>query len=279
MKINYKCKICEKEISRYIGKHLKLYHNLTKKEYYDTFYYKENEDICRYCGKFTPFLSIQKGYQEHCCQICSKLNKEKQKQYEQTCIRNHGCKNTFQIKDKNGKTKAQNTWIENLGVDNPFKSEKIKNKIKHTNLTNIGVEYPAQNKEIHKKQLKNSHKKYKAPNGRTYDSSWEYKFELYLIEHKINYVYQPDDLNFIWFDINGKSHEYIPDFKIIKDNKEYIIEIKGKHFFDKNGIFINPFDMSDEGKQNALLKYNCMIKNNVKIFKIKDLQQLGINVK
>lgn len=37
--------------------------------------------------------------------------------------------------------------------------------------------------------------------------------------------------------------------------------------------------MSEEGKQNALLKYNCMIKNNVKILKLKDLQNLGINVK
>lgn len=43
--------------------------------------------------------------------------------------------------------------------------------------------------------------------------------------------------------------------------------------------YINPYDMSEEGKQNALLKYNCMIKNNVKILKLKDLQNLGINVK
>lgn len=28
-----------------------------------------------------------------------------------------------------------------------------------------------------------------------------------------------------------------------------------------------------------ILKYNCMIKNNVKILKLKDLQNLGINVK
>lgn len=279
MKIKYKCIICGRELDRYIGKHLKLYHNLSKKEYYDTFFYKANEDKCKYCGKLTPFLSINKGYQEHCCQSCSKLDKEKQKQYEQTCIERHGCKNTFQIKDKNGKTKAQNTWIKNLGVDNPFKSDKIKTKITQTNLEKIGVKYPAQNSKIHKKQMKNSHKKYKAPNGKTYDSSWEYKFEQYLIENHIQYIFQPDDLDLIWYDINGKPHEYYPDFKIFKNEKEFIIEIKGKHFFDKNGTYINPYDMSEEGKQNALLKYNCMIKNNVKILKLKDLQNIGINVK
>lgn len=59
---------------------------------------------------------------------------------------------------------------------------------------------------------------------------------------------------FKWVDINGKERTYIPDFKIIKENKEEIIEIKGDYFFDKNGKFFNPYDKTEKGYKNAELK-------------------------
>lgn len=138
--------------------------------------------------------------------------------------------------------------------------------------TKYGCDNPSQNVEIHKKQM---YSKFKAPNGKLYDSSWEYKFELYLIENKIKYEYQPN-MNLKYIDYNGKERFYIPDFKIINENYEQLIEIKGDHFFDKNGNFFDPYNKTEAGYYNAKQKYNCMINNGVKIVKSADLILLGI---
>lgn len=47
------CKICNLEINSY--SHLKK-HNITSKDYYDTFLKMDNEGIC-YCGNDTAFIS------------------------------------------------------------------------------------------------------------------------------------------------------------------------------------------------------------------------------
>lgn len=117
--------------------------------------------------------------------------------------------------------------------------------------------------------------KYNAPNGKKYDSSWEYLFENYLIEHKIDYIYQSNE-TFTWYDVNGKSHEYIPDFYLPNTNE--FIEIKGDYFFDKNGKFFDPYDKTEEGYKNAELKWNCMMENNVKVYTSKELIDLGIKL-
>ena len=99
-----------------------------------------------------------------------------------------------------------------------------------------------------------------------------------MIENNIQYTYQ-SKTTFKWIDIDGKEHKYIPDFSILIDNKEEFIEIKGDHFFDENGNYINPYDKSEKGYANAKLKWECMINANVKIYKLKDLINLGIKIK
>ena len=103
-------------------------------------------------------------------------------------------------------------------------------------------------------------------NGKKYDSSWEYKFECYLIEHNIKYEYQPN-IEF-WYEFNGKKHRYYPDFAIYNDNgsiKE-IIDIKGDHLMKQ---MLDP-------KTKEHQKYLCILQNNIKLLHKKDLQELGI---
>lgn len=57
--------------------------------------------------------------------------------------------------------KLKNTCLENLGVDNPLKSEEVKEKIRKTNLKNLGVEYVTQNEDIKQKIKEINNKKLK----------------------------------------------------------------------------------------------------------------------
>lgn len=184
-----------------------------------------------------------------------------------TCLEKYGCKHPIQNKDVLEKMKQTNTKI--YGVDCYTKTKEYKERIKTywENLTDEEI----------LNLFKNRLHKFKAPNGKTYDSSWEYKFEQYLIENNIKYEYQ-SSTQFKWVDISSKERTYIPDFKIIKENKEEIIEIKGDHFFDKDGNFIDLYDKSDIGTANAKLKWECMMKAGVKVLTSKELLQLGIIV-
>lgn len=66
--------------------------------------------------------------------------------------------------------------------------------------------------------------------------------------------------------MQNKEHYYFPDFKI----NDELIEIKGDHFFDKNGNFRCPFNILNENIQNEYkAKYQCMLDNNIKILRKK----------
>jgi len=85
-------------------------------------------------------------------------------------------------------------------------------------------------------------------------------------------------MNFKYIDYIGKERSYIPDFKITDENGEQVIEIKGDHFFDKEGNFFDPYNKTEEGYYNDKSKYECMLKNKVKILKSEDLIKLGIKL-
>lgn len=181
-----------------------------------------------------------------------------------TCLEKYGCKHPAQNKDVLEKMKQTN--IEIYGVDNYAKTKEYKERIRTywENLTDEEISNIVKNR-LHK---------FKAPNGQTYDSSWEYKFEQYLVEHDIPYTYQAEK-TLKWHDVEGKEHAYIPDFAIGED-KHQLVEIKGDHFFDKDGNFTDPYDKSYTGTANATLKWECMMKAGVKVLTSKELLQLGI---
>ena len=67
------CQLCNKYIGAHAwGIHVKHIHNLTVKEYYDTYIKQPNEGLCINCGKPTTFYSMTRGYAKTCSQLCQK---------------------------------------------------------------------------------------------------------------------------------------------------------------------------------------------------------------
>jgi len=190
-----------------------------------------------------------------------------------TCFEKYGETNPMKVQEI--KENFFKKYKEKTGYDTPFNNPKVIEKRKENYYNKTGYYYNSQNPEVHKKQMCC---RYTAPNGKNYDSSWEYKFEQYLIESKIQYEYQPN-ITFKWIDFEGIERTYLPDFKLIyPDGKVEIVEIKGDQFFDKENNYIDPHDKTEIGLFNAKQKYNCMIDNGIKILRRTDLKLLGIKL-
>lgn len=100
------CQICGM-IHHNVSGHIRNFHKMSTKEYYDKYLKQPNEGICPTCGKFTAFRGLTKGgYRKHCSVKCSTL-------------------------DPNVQEKLKNTNREKYGVDNPFQAEEIKEIIKN----------------------------------------------------------------------------------------------------------------------------------------------------
>ena len=70
----YKCKICNFEYSspNGFGNHIKQFHKIETKDYYDLYLKNPKEGECKECGKETAFRGFVKGYRVHCSKSCSK---------------------------------------------------------------------------------------------------------------------------------------------------------------------------------------------------------------
>lgn len=118
----------------------------------------------------------------------------------------------------------------------------------------------------------------------TFGSSWEFLVYDFLIEHNIQFEYQPDIS--IPYEYKGTHHTYHPDFKV----GDRIIEIKGDNFFRINESsgeeeMFCPYrneDWSDEkydwmcGLYEA--KHQCMITNYVIILREQNIKNLKTNL-
>ena len=184
-----------------------------------------------------------------------------QKKQQDTCYKNYGVKNCQQsyivqqqtqqtIRSKYGKSFYTQT------------DEYTKKRIKTSNM-HYGVDHPMQCREV---MLKTKQKFKK--DGKIYDSSWEYYFEQYLIQHNIKFKYQPDI--YFWYEFNGKKHRYYPDFAIYNNDNSLkeIIDIKGDHLMKQ---MLNPSTKEHQ-------KYLCILANNIRLLHKKDLQKLGIKI-
>lgn len=88
----YICKICNKNVNS-VGSHVRQFHHLNVKDYYDKYLKQQNEGICPVCGKETTFRGITKGYLKHCSTKCNNNDPETFKQKQETSIREHGVLN------------------------------------------------------------------------------------------------------------------------------------------------------------------------------------------
>lgn len=74
MELKYICKLCNTECKNVISlnSHIQYNHkDYNTQKYYDEFYKKENEGICKTCGKPTKFSNFIKGYRNYCNNSCS----------------------------------------------------------------------------------------------------------------------------------------------------------------------------------------------------------------
>lgn len=97
-----------------------------------------------------------------------------------------------------------------------------------------------------------------------FNSLPELALYIWLTDNNIKFEYQPKNKKLLYVDIKNKQHKYYPDFYLIGCN--LLIEIKGDNHFDKiTGKMINISDRSKDYIAEA--KYQCMIENNVVIYK------------
>lgn len=238
---------------------------------------------CKVCRK--PFLNmnikkLKDGYRQTCSKKCAR--KAAMMSTEKTFLEKYGVKNAFQtsiakekIESKKEQTyeKIRKTKADRYGdpfYNNANKAAKSKikkygsvfnlEKCKSTWKEKYGCENPMQNINIRTKQQNATY----AYNNIKFDSSWELAYYIWLVDNNIKFEYQPDNPK-LWYQKDNSWHRYYPDFKLLDNNQ--LVELKGDNAFDENG---NPIK---NGWLDWKEKYECMLKNNVKVFLKDDIQQ------
>ena len=139
-----KCKECGQEFTKIdcVTRHAKMIHKMEPKAYYDKWFKKDDEGICKCCGTETKYWNLEHGYREFCSRKCfwkvtSQLESVKEKR-KQTCKEKYDSENYMQCKDF--KEKAEVTNLREYGVKNAGGSDVAIAKIKATKLANHGDE-------------------------------------------------------------------------------------------------------------------------------------------
>lgn len=199
---------------------------------------------------------------------------ECQEKMRQTNLKRYGVENYVQSDE--WLEKSRETWIEKYGETNPNKVKEVRDKIEQTCLDRYGVRYTTQLPEMIDKSMNTKIERYGTIacawhymyDSIYFDSSWEIAFYIYHTDKGHNIIHEPKRFTYY---VNGKKHNYFPDFKV--GNKYY--ELKGEQFIVryKNGkikTFINPFGGSNE---EANAKYKCLKEHNVTIIDCYKIQK------
>mgnify|MGYP001771228665 CR=1 FL=1 len=194
------------------------------------------------------------------------------KSIQKTMIKKYGGKTTMESKVL--KEKVQNTNKIVYGGISAMYSDEVRKKALNTIKNNFTIQdditSPFCIKEICDKKEKtlldrygklNFNKKYKY-NNLFFDSSWELAYYIWLKDNNVIFEYHPKPINKFKYYWKGddKIHTYYPDFKL--ENDDYI-EIKN-NFLLENMIF------DTQSLEHA--KYECMLKNNIKIISNNEIQ-------
>lgn len=210
--------------------------------------------------------------------------KDRQEKIKKTTLERHGFVSPFELKET--QEKSVQTMLKRYGVKYSRESKEIRKKLDESNERKFGVKNCWANKEIRKQIERTNLEKYGTPYGRSkkkyrydgieFDTSFELIYFIYMklqnknVERNLSYSFV--------YEYNGVSHRYFPDFK----TDEGFVEMKGDHFFAEDGTMRNPWkgkDWTEEQKKesDALYeaKHQCMLKNDVKIFRSKDVSEFS----
>jgi hypothetical protein len=124
------CKICGFRPKNYngFGSHIKQYHLIETKNYYDSYIRKDNEGKCKECENESSFYNLRRGYRDHCSKSCSKRRQPNSKGWVISKMSgyvpwNKGKKMTEEYKKNWLKGVKDTEWVNGI-------SEKTKNKIR-----------------------------------------------------------------------------------------------------------------------------------------------------
>jgi len=122
------CKICREkfESNKSMSWHVK-HHNLTNKEYYDLYIKSDKEGVCLTCGKPTEFISMNKGYRQHCCKKCLNIDKNVQTKRLNTNIKKYGPR-LFLLKKR--KIKLNKPYSQNMELVIHMQLKQLNKKLK-----------------------------------------------------------------------------------------------------------------------------------------------------
>lgn len=173
--------------------------------------------------------------------------------------------------------KSEETCMKKYNVKNVMQVPEVFERARRTTNNRYGVDHYAQSIEFHKK----CHKPFTSPkySDMAFTNSWEFKVYDFLTENHIEFEYQPAIS--IPYEYKGTYHTYHPDFLV----NGSVYEVKGDQFFrinestGKEEMFC-PYkgELSDEeyawhcGLVEA--KHQCILKNNVRILRGADVNNL-----
>jgi hypothetical protein len=204
-----------------LSHHIINFHKQSLKEYYDKWIKRENEDICKNCGKQTTILNTDKGYHQTCSSRCAHLYN-----YNKKCdanLKTYGIKHIFQLNDI--KEKSKQTRFFKYGDENFNNQEKNKS----TCMERYGVEHPRQDINIFNRIEKTTLaiKKFKDTNI-YYQGSYELDFLNRYYSLYSNITRGPS----IKYEYDGKNKLYFSDFYFSDFN--LVIECKSNYFLTKH---------------------------------------------
>lgn len=168
--------------------------------------------------------------------------------------------------------KSKATLFKNHGVEFSYQNEEIFNKYKKTMLERYGAEFWMQNDQDHTITHISKYKEFILPNG---NIAYLQGYEDYALEEVISKKYDYDDIVIsnidifknipkIYYDYNGSTHRYFPDFYIKSEN--LIIEVKSEYTYNQ---YLEINNLKRQACLDNNLKFEFMIidKNDYKEYK------------
>lgn len=316
-----KCEICDRKFnnSRILGIHISTTHEMSKKDYYDKFLKRdENEGKCLECGKETGFVTLVKGYRIFCSVKCLNQSQYHIKHCTETYTKNY-IDNEENRKELNERTrntcleryngigfasqeltkKYNETMLLKYGHTNPSQVEEIQEKTKLTNLEKYGTENVYGSDLIIQKIKETNLERYgetswtKSKEGREFlkefTNSQEYKDKQYNTKKKNN--------SFNTSKIENKLElllrEMFPDLEtqyksiLYPFNCDFYIPSLDL-YIEYNGTWTHGghfFDENDEDNRNTLEKWKRLsehskfYQNAIETWTIRDLNKLNTALK
>lgn len=298
------CKYCNRKFERLqsFSKHLKMYHNITLKEYYEKYYKKPGEGICPVCGKETTFVTFGK-YCKYCSkkcegnskEFCDKIkelklkyfsNEQNRKKHSEIIKNSEKHKNSAKLAGNKISNGLKKYWSSDK--NRKLQSERIKNSDNHKKACSISIEFRNKMSEIRTNAYKNKDYAEKM-NKKCHNEKWRKSVTSKKHSEKISennikrilegkvfkkYFYdnqwfdsKPEFAFYLWLkDHNVRfTHEsqcLIYNFNGV--NYGYIPDfIVYNTFVEIKGMHLYKKLLIPNTKDNA--KYKCMIENKVKI--------------